>query len=250
MNYKGVINIALKNSQLDYNGFEFSDEEETAAWDQYYQRLLFNITTIKNASKSLKMNVSKKILSYYISLETIIHELTHARQQYIMERNKNYLYSTSYELIERDPYIYDDNHDLLLTERYANLRAQAIAYKVMSYIYPEEKISDLRLFLLDYLLYGYKYNIDIIQNPEDSSFIAIESDEITSAIDSHNNLLLQANMCPISVSVDGELSLYDRLYIGLPITKEEFNSLNELYINLNNTKGEVKQLVNKINTQK
>jgi hypothetical protein len=46
---------------------------------------------------------------------------------------------------------------------------------------------------------------------------------------------------------DEDMSLFNRLYLGLPVTGEEYNEVKKIYYNLPEEKMNVKKLINKIN---
>lgn len=238
-----IVNIILDYTEISYNGLIFVGGEDIAAWVDYYKIFLFNLTKMKQ-NNEFKMN--KKIYDYYFALFTIVHEITHARQLYILDNKKNDLYSSSNSLIEKNENLYLENHDLVLTERYANLRGHNISYQALSYIYPYEELENLQEISFHYLLYGYivYMNEELISlkrktNPYDNSII-------TSPIDNYNFLLEDIGIEPVKTNIYADLPLYERLYLGLNITPDELNKIDDLYFSTDEKPADMRKLIRKI----
>ena len=251
-----IINIVLQNSEVDFTGVVFhNDEDNIAAWVNELKALIFNLTKIVNSGKEinkelLNTNKNDRIGIYFYSLTVIIHEITHARQHYITERYKHDLYSTGESLINKNYMDYLLNHDLILIERYANLRAESIAYQVMTYVYPEEKVRDLREQMFYHLFFGYNAVFEEEPKPQKRKTNYYEGATIVSPIENYNSILETNEIEQINNLPVNELSLYARLYLGLPITTEELNNLNEMYMSIDDTPGDAKKLINKMNNKK
>jgi hypothetical protein len=251
--FKDVINICLKNSEIAFDEIEFNDSKDSLAEWAEDKRLGFNVTSILNSAKDSKRDWlsnagNNRLFAYYIVLETIIHELTHARQYYVEETEGNNIYSSCLNFIYENYGIYWTHHDDILIERYADLRGSKIAYQVLSYIYPEKQIRELRDIQIECLLDGYKivhdgYLIPLIKENE------IYSDsEIISALDNYNGLMEDCSLPKVNIDITDDMTLYDRLYLGLPISASEYYNLSCLYYNMHHDKKaeNVKTLINRL----
>lgn len=253
---KDIINIVLENSEIDYNMVKFIDEkDEIAYWDNYNKSLFFNITEILKEAKRTKSEIlnsnigDNNIFMYYDILVTIIHELTHARQEYVRNIEKNNIYNTGYALIDKNYDEYVEHHDEILVERYANLRGHLLAYQVLTYVYPYKQIKDFRNLICGYLLYGYKVNTNgnIVFAGEE--YTLYNDCEIISAIDGYNEIM-EKNLLPkVTIDLINDMSLYDRLYLGLSISTYEYHELRFLCEDMASgikNDNDVKKLVNEI----
>ena len=249
-----VIDIILNNSEIFFSTIEFNYEGNgISAWHPSTKRLSFNITNIlnnaKDYSKGLNARIgNNRILSYFSVLDVITHELTHARQSYVEPDEKYNIYNSSNEYIETDYDAYDNNHDLILVERYANLRGLSIAYQVLSYVFPKKQIQKLRNVIYYYLIYGYGIEQDGVEYLADFGFDLNKDTKVISAIDIHNKILDSYSIEHAKSEPNEDMTLYDRVYLGLPITVDEFKKLRDIYIEMNkNTEinDDVKKLINK-----
>ena len=176
---------------------------------------------------------NSRILSYFVILSTIIHELTHARQDYVMNVHKNEIYNSCDSLIDEKYEVYDDNHDEVLIERYANLRGELLAYQVLSYIYPPRYVKFLQLAICEYLLCGYEE----------------KEGSVISALDTYNRIMEENGFPKVDIDCEESLDLYSRLYLGLPISSEEYKKLINLYCDIFEGKKQtedIKKLINKL----
>ena len=243
---KDVSDIVLRNSEVDFTSYYFHNRKgSVASWSGEYFK--YNIAKIESLGKKLKKNFNfhigdNQILKYYFFISTIIHEITHARQDLVREKEGNEIYYSSDILVKDFRHIYDSYHDTVLEERYANLRGDRLAYQVLTYIYPLEKIKELRRIILSDLLYAYGYLITEDQEGNEVEY------EFLSAIDSYNKLTKKAHIPEIDFRIHGDASLYDRLYLGLPISEEEYDELWNLYYKMNDYEEveDVMKLVNRI----
>lgn len=180
----------------------------------------------------------------FVVFVTIIHELSHAKQDYIIKNNKGLnadVYRFCSNLVEDNIEFYNLYHDLFPFERYANLYSLKIASEVFDYVY---KNRNNLVFNLDYLYMLIQDYIDSVDGPlyrfqslcelfkcEDFGFLF-------SRVDNSN------------------LQLYDRLFLGLPISDEEYLKVKNIYHqgldcfyedNLDNREYRVKSLCKRIN---
>lgn len=233
---KDIISIISINSEIDYNAINFN-AQNYAAWNSKNKTLSFNITKIIRASNEKLYYKSRvedsNILSYFVILTTIIHEITHARQQYVMQIRKNEIYSSCENLIEIKYDVYDEKHDEVLIERYANIRGEMLAYQVISYIFPYRNIKFLQSSICEYLLCGY----------------VEKEDGIISAIDTYNFIMEENGFPKVNIDYGEDIDLYSRLYLGLSITKEEYDKIMDLYDEIydgKSKKEDIKKLINRL----
>ena len=249
---KDVANIIFKNSEIDFNYILFTNDPRIA-WNQQEKCPEFNILRFRERSKykkdvwfKAKKVGNARIFEYHEYLELIIHELTHGRQYYLVEKEKNEIYDSFYRFLEENYKTYCDYHDNTLGERYANLRASVLAYQVLSYIYPYECTHMFRKAILWYLIYGYHvmYNGEFI--PANTICDFYSNTQLISAVDFYNILLKEVGINQINIEVNENMTLYDRLYLGLPITPLEYVKISNLYNELASKRGDVKTLVNRL----
>ena len=247
-----VASIILRNSEIDYDEIILNnDNSRLGDWWLQDGVVELNLTEILNNSKYLKKICLKskvgdnKIFAYYETIGSIIHELTHARQDYVTTPQNN-IYASGKELVSKDYMTYHTHHDEALNERYANLREKVITYQVLSYIYPPKQVNQLRYEILYFLLYGYKVdNIDEVVDAFNAEYIH-DCTEIISAIDNYNSVLDSVEIDKVNMEPTEDMTLYDRLYLGLPITLEEYTNIIDLYRGIHKQNGDVKKLINKL----
>ena len=216
---KNIISIILNNNEIQIDEIIIDDTCNNVLGTCGSGILYLNMTNIINFSKDINRAYNLKIgdnrlLVYYELLFVIFHELTHARQEYLMNNNYNNMYNSSYELLQDNYDQYMENYDNILIERYANLRGAILSYKVLSYIYSKKDINQLQKMIILYLYNGYKKD-------EDGNIVAI--------IDYFNNIINENNLTKINDDFSEYKSFYNRLYLGLPITEKEFKNISELY---------------------
>lgn len=236
---KDIVDIILRNSEIEYNSIIFFEGDEMAYWDVKSKSLVLNITKVLNISKLQKKDFfctktgDAKIFSYYFVLETIIHELTHARQYYLIEKEKNKIYDSCDTLLFEEYSIYSERHDDVLYERYANLRGNILSYQILSYVYPQKYTNILKLAIMEYLTSGYNF----------------ENDDILSALDTYNQIMEDCDMPKVNIDFNEDADFYSRLYLGLPISSEEYKKLINLYCDIFEGKKQtedIKKLINKL----
>lgn len=254
---KDIIDITLKNSEIDFNGIYFiNDDDFIAFWYSKYREIYFNTTSMINNARDLKdvyfksKNGNYKIFLYFDIISTVIHELTHARQNFLMDNGGNDIYASCNNLIDEMYDVYLMNHDKVLTERYANLRGNTIAYQVLSYVYSSKEINELRYLIYDYLTEGYGINYSVEDvDPETNTVILSTDSTLTCPIDEYNDILESVSQEKVNIEANDDMSLYDRMYLGLPISTEEFLKLSTILrdiINKERQEEDVKKLVYKL----
>ena len=250
-----LTDIVSRNSEIYFGKAEFVNRTQFSAyWNNNNEKMIINMTLtlsfakkVKNKSLNSKVG-DNNIFMYYYILTTIIHELTHARQYYLSKNENNNIYNSCQELIKEKYDVYVKNHFEIPTERYANLRAQTLTYEVLSYIYPIRKIQEFRRLIYIYLLIGYK-----VKRNEKLVELVYEKElpkefEIISAIDYYNRVMEENSLPKVNIITPNDITLYERLYLGLPISAKEYHQLDDLYYDIyDNTKKEkVKELINKL----
>ncbi len=241
---KNITSIVLRNSEIICNEIILTNNKNVNAfWDRENKCPVFNLTKHINViNRFKKRNYKSKssyyeTIGYYIILKNIIHELTHARQEYILEHQGSEIYSSFYELLDTNYECYLQHHDETLAERYANLRSSTLAYQTLSYIYDPKYIKKLKYDTFNSLLHGYK-----ISNT-DQPTEAINDSEIISALDNYNSILEESSVDKIAIESIENMTLYDRLYLGLPINKDEYFYVNDLPSD-DIEEGIIKKLIN------
>lgn len=231
---KGVIDIIMRNSQIDYSDIEITNfPSPVGEYKQNSKTILINISKLyKNSAylnkkffNPINVKIAKDIIRYYYSLGLIIHEVTHARQYQVIPDDKYNIYNSCYELCTEREDAYNKNHDMILFERYATLRGFTLAYKVLSYIYPLKDILELRKHIYAYLLYGYTTeNYGQVENIVYTSKLD-ENTRVLSAIDNCNAIMEDNSINKIQIESNSNMTLYDRLYLGFPLSLEEYNKI-------------------------
>ena len=85
--------------------------------------------------------------------------------------------------------------------------------------------------------------------PAGYDYVSYEKSEIISAFDSYNEIMEANSLSKISIDSYETMSLYDRFYLGLPISMLEYHKLILLYCDIchNDEKTQkVKTLINKL----
>ncbi len=236
----GALNIVLRNSEVNCETIRISSSVKSYAYYNHVKREIgINVSKLINDAKKVNVGLFNfdeddiKIIVYFSFIHSIIHEITHARQEYLVATEKNPIYDSCFTLQREKPETYISNYKEILIERYAELRGYSIAFQVLSYIYPIEIINIFQFTLCFVLLNGYKVK---------------ENGEIISAIESYNSLVDRVeNKVNIDSNID--MPLYSRLYLGLPISQEEYEKVKDLpfaFAKRSAPKVEVKKLINKM----
>lgn len=183
----------------------------------YYlnKELTIDIKNIKKWVESDKKYLNKEnlyidninVLYIYEILNTVFHELTHAKQDYLLEQNpdKYIIYEIDDELTEKE---YENLYEYLLTERYANIRGTTLACSILSKlnISNNDKICLKYLELTEYL-YLYEKSYPFLE---------------------FANALYEENETKLKISETKELDLIDRTHYGSFISDIEYDNLNDL----------------------
>ena len=253
---KDIIDITLRNSEIDFENVVFINFNDISGiWVDDSKTLIISSVGISKQSKLYKDYLHSRIgdnsiLAYYTIIETIVHELTHARQYYVNATQRNDIYTSCNEIVHKKYKEYRENHDLVLTERYASLRGSTIAYEVLSYIYPQKQVKEFKNVVYGYLLAGYKvdYNGEITCAGLD--YYLHDDSRIISALDSYNELIESISMPTINIESGDNMQLYDRFYLGLPITTKEYNMLRIMCNDMVEQSSSVKGLIRELQVKK
>ena len=253
--YQTILDIVMRNSSVDYSNVYFTDNPSpNGEFNQDSGNILFNIDKINKQAESLNKKffnsvnerVNPVIIRYYYSLGLIIHEITHATQYGLLPTDKSNIYYSSYDICTNHNETYSKNHDLILFERYANLRGFSLAYKVLSYIYPEKDILYLKEHIYAYLLYGYKVNRGGIIKDIVYFYNLDDEETIQSPVDTHNAIMDSCSIDNVQIESDDDMPLYDKLYLGLPLEIEEYCALLNTYRYLLSQSGDIGQIIRKL----
>lgn len=239
INKKFVISLiqTIQSNDPDLSLDEIIFEDYDKFLAQYGDNIMYiymtNIVNYYNYRKNmyLKGYGDKKIVGYYLLLSTVLHELTHTKQEYLYKEGKNDLYKFNYEFCRDDFEGYLDFYEVVPIERYADLRAGRITSEVLSYIFDEKDIKNFRIIELFNLKRGYIYTEEGVISPMK------QFEEVM-------------NIYGVKLNEDltEYTDLYSRMYLGLDITKEEYEKVHNIAVSIsNNGKAEdkIKKLVNK-----
>lgn len=233
---KDIVGIVAQNSELDYGSICFINDNKSIASFSLSpsKNLNFNINVMMKWAKLIRgydhwQLADNRIIAYHYVLATIIHELTHARQFYLKDDEGHEMYKTFYDTVSEE--MYNGNERKFLIERYAAIRGYDIAFQVLSYIYPLEKIRQLQTRTLVYLLDDYVLDEESFDTPV-----------VISAIDTHNSIMRANGLSEVSIPLNENMTLYDRLYLGLPITFSEYIDMDNLFCDLAHNNAPVKRL--------
>lgn len=195
INFSRLINIAKvhKDSSIDGHKYNFGDNNR-----------LYN----------------------FLTLFTLLHELAHAKQFYVIKNSKDLnseVYQFCSNLVVEENALYHLYHDTVPWERYADLFGFECATEVFDYVYKDKNSYAYRLYYLDALMSFY---FDDPMGP---------LNQFSEGCDLNNydrfDLLLN------KLDKD-ELSLLERLFLGLPINQENLNKLEDIYCDYYDTLNE------------
>ena len=192
----------------------FNQAEKNSNWDGFYDDK--NKAIFIQTSSCDNFNVSRLEKNIFI-LVLILHEFTHVRQSMNMDNNS--FESKLLKISNMVPLnaVLEDVHDLIPSERLANIFAEISCIKILSmdFFRYQNEIYRRKKILYYYFLNGYKLcnNGDII-SPLEQYFRGIE---------------LSADYIDLLKIDVKEYSLAKRLLYGLNINKDEYDSLKDTY---------------------
>lgn len=245
-----IANIVLQNYEVDYNYLQLINENLSGAWDEDNGIININLTNIlKNAKEHGKHQKEyNNVISRYFPMETIIHEITHARQSYINSNSFNLILYSCLDLLNTDYNEYMKNWQYVMVERYARLRACTISYAALSYIYENEELEYIKSYMFYQFMLGYNIKRNNILIPAGYETVINKDDKIISPLETYNKVMEMISLPTVNIYVGDNLDLYSRLYLGIDITLDEYRKIDGIYedIYLNNIPvGDVRKLINK-----
>jgi len=204
-----VNNLIIYKNNIKFDTFAFYSGEKKAigiTWNDFTKQV--NKHTIKLINKVYYSDeVDADILCFMAVV--LIHELGHAKQKQISENENTceskllksiYEYSAKMSNVEFCEF-YKNNHDILPNERMTQLSALNLVSQSLSALAPE--YSNISLYYKKFLAYsqlkGYTYGSN------------------NSPLLEYLNITNQNN-----IDTNSNCSLDDKLYYGLPITKDEY----------------------------
>ena len=99
---------------------------------------------------------------------------------------------------------------------------------------------------LNYLLRGYKIDNGKETTKAMQTEYVYDDLEIISALDNYNSILEESSVDKIAIDSIENMTLYDRLYLGLPITPLEYVNIYNLYDKLTCEHENIKTLINRL----
>lgn len=224
-----IANVCLINNEVDLkngliiagNSKKIENDLESCYGDDmitYSQLSLRNFYKKVNGFGSAYNFGDRNMLSYYSVICTIIHEMSHARQDYIV---KNYpytfagmIYSYCSNVFECEPLFYEIYYDCFPDERNAFLRGNYIAGKVMNYVYGDKLSLFFKELFFEELLINYDHDMYPLKRFDDACkrFGYEYFDKLIPNVElTHENFL-------------------ERVWCGYKITKDEYDYLIDLSI--------------------
>lgn len=216
---RDIINIITSNEEAIIDNIIFVDDDSFLGC-YYDKEIEINLTAINNL-KYYYSNLNMEIMAYYEVLFVIVHELTHAKQHYLIENGKHNVYNSSFEYVDNYYSNYEINHDLTPTERYADARGIYIAYQVLSYIYPEEKLLYIKNEFFENLIKEYCYCFYCDEGNDILDEEILDGD-IQSPISQFNEIINGTKIEKVCID-DSDINLFEKIYLGLDISTEEYN---------------------------
>ena len=250
-----ITNIILSNYDVDYDCLKLiSTKDDLGYWDCENNILLLDRNGLMDEARKYRKWFSHgndRIYLYYNIINTIVHEITHAKQFALFNENK--IYNSGYTLLEKNRNDYVAFYDSVLIERYAALRGNNIAYKTMSYVYPNDKIQGLKIFNFGYMFEGYKIinNGKVVNTDED--YVVDKYTEIIPPIETYNAVMKKNSIPQVRFDNVEDMDLYTRFYLGLKVSNLEYQFLSIIYnktLNSIEPKEDLKRLINKFKAQK
>lgn len=191
-------------------------------------------------------NLEGGIVPYYNFeiLDTIFHEFSHVRQDYLIcHKKKNIeteIYQICNKIADNIKHFYKENYDVILTEVNAFIDGLLQAY----IIYEKAPIAVISNNDKDiYAKIAFK---EILNNYFDNQYIIISSSEMLLDIlkyYDYDEKKIHVDRLD-EIVYDNNFSLYSRLRMGLPITVEEYHCIKKMYNNIDYDSNFVKKIKN------
>ena len=235
-----VVDVCLINSEINLkNGVIIAGNSKILENDfnscYVDDTIIYSSISLKNFYEMLDKFGSaynfgdRYMLSYYSVMCTLIHEISHARQDYIV---KNYpysfagmIYSYSNNVFENEQEFYDIYYDCFPEERNAFLRGTYISSKVMEYVYGDKLSLFFKGLFFDELLINYDYNMYPLKRFGD-------------ACKKFGYDYFDCLIPNVELTYENFL---DRVWCGCELTEAEYDHLIDLNIGLFNPENELKK---------
>lgn len=233
-----VVDVCLINSEINLkNGVIIAGNSKILENDfnscYVDDTIIYSSLSLKNFYEMLDKFGSaynfgdRYMLSYYSVMCTLIHEISHARQDYIV---KNYpysfagmIYSYSNNVFENEQEFYDIYYDCFPEERNAFLRGNYIANMVIKHIYGDKLSLFFKKLFFKELLINYDYDMYPLKRFGDAckQFGYDYFDRLISDVElTHENF-------------------FERVWCGYKITEDEYNHLIDLCISISYPNNDV-----------
>lgn len=233
-----VVDVCLINSEINLNnGVIIAGNSKILENDfnscYVDDTIIYSSLSLKNFYEMLDKFGSaynfgdRYMLSYYSVMCTLIHEISHARQDYIV---KNYpysfagmIYSYSNNVFENEQEFYDIYYDCFPEERNAFLRGNYIANMVIKHIYGDKLSLFFKELFFKELLINYDYDMYPLKRFGDAckQFGHDYFDRLISDVElTHENF-------------------FERVWCGYKITEDEYNHLIDLCISISYPNNDV-----------
>ena len=233
-----VANVCLINNEVDLkngliivgNSKEIENDYESCYGDDM---ITYSPLSLRNFYKRIDNFGSAynfgnhNMLSYYSVICTLIHEMSHARQDYIVNNHPysfaGMIYSYCSNVFESEPLFYDIYYDCFPEERNAFLRGNYIANMVIKHVYGDKLSLFFKELFFEELLINYDYDMYPLKRFGDAckQFGYDYFDRLIPDVE-----LIHENF-------------FERVWCGYKITEEEYNYLLDLSIGISYPKNDV-----------
>lgn len=195
-------------------------------------------------------NLDEFELFYYIVFHSLLHEIEHSKQTYLLQKGKNntlekeLLQTTMLNINEKNikkifiwKDIYSNFYDYMLLERLADFKAYQIMYDIFKNKDKHVKLKYLSIYkIMETLFTGYRLHDNKVLSPTITIINKLQKRNFYSLNDKYHNLnnnQLYNNF--------NNYDLNTRYLYGLPITTCEYNYFKN---DLDNTKKKLEKIYN------
>lgn len=233
--------ICIKNEKLVMGPFSYYSVKDKAIFVY-----INTIIELFNSDKYYDINIDASELVYYTIFHSLLHEVEHSKQTYLLQKGKNntlekeLLSSTMLNVNEKNARriilwkdIYTNFYDYMLLERLADYKA----YKVMNNILKDKqeyiKLKYISLYQTKKsLMKGYRLHDNTVLSPTTTIINKLKDKKFYKPNDKYNSMTKEQLYNSFY-----DYDLKTRYIYGLPITTYEYNYLNN---DLNNTRDILK----------
>ncbi len=236
LDFKKVGSLYLREYHIERSiNIESTDKKDIfACFDEETNTIFLNIKRIRNnilnglrePNNIIEYDLSQKeYLVLFYALHILFHELRHIYQQSFDKEEKDkikkiayYCYSISYYIKNKDHDNYTENHELFPIEMDADFHSLCKLYSIFDDI-------DILSLKNNYALLDY-YIIDILSRYDLGTPI--------------NNIITESTVFDIINPIyqelltylkEAQLDLSERIQLGLPITQDEYQFIDNCYKN-------------------